>query len=75
MSQDKEDTNAGDPEIDYKNLDKLRQYIGETGKILPGRIRGPVPVCKGASRQKLKGQDIWDCCLTLISIARVESKK
>lgn len=40
MSQDKEDTNAGDPEIDYKNLEKLRQYIGETGKILPGRISG-----------------------------------
>ena len=40
MSKDKQSAGSGDPEIDYKNLDKLRQFIGETGKILPGRISG-----------------------------------
>ena len=27
-------------DIDYKDLDALRQFIGETGKIVPGRITG-----------------------------------
>ncbi len=27
-------------EIDYKNLELLRQYVGETGKIVPSRITG-----------------------------------
>ena len=26
--------------IDYKELDTLRQFIGETGKIVPSRITG-----------------------------------
>ncbi|NCF44249.1 MAG: 30S ribosomal protein S18 [Proteobacteria bacterium] len=29
-----------DLEVDYKNLDSLRQFIGETGKIVPSRITG-----------------------------------
>lgn len=30
----------GTVEIDYKDLNTLRQYIGETGKIVPSRITG-----------------------------------
>ena len=48
MSENTKNLESGDPEIDYKNLDKLRQFIGETGKILPGRISGAT-----ASEQRL----------------------
>ncbi|MDX2350469.1 MAG: 30S ribosomal protein S18 [Porticoccus sp.] len=27
-------------EIDYKDLDMLKQYVSETGKIVPSRITG-----------------------------------
>ncbi len=33
-------TAEGIQEIDYKDLDLLRQYITETGKIVPSRITG-----------------------------------
>ena len=33
-------TAAGVVEIDYKDLNTLRQYISETGKIVPSRITG-----------------------------------
>ena len=33
-------TAEGATEIDYKDLNPLRQYIGETGKIVPSRITG-----------------------------------
>lgn len=33
-------TAEGIKEIDYKDLDTLRQYVSETGKIVPSRITG-----------------------------------
>jgi len=33
-------TAEGVREIDYKDLNTLRQYISETGKIVPSRITG-----------------------------------
>ena len=33
-------TAEGITEIDYKDLDMLKQYITETGKIVPSRITG-----------------------------------
>ncbi|HYE37824.1 30S ribosomal protein S18 [Methylocaldum sp.] len=33
-------TAEGIKEVDYKDLDMLREYISETGKIVPSRITG-----------------------------------
>jgi small subunit ribosomal protein S18 len=33
-------TAEGIKEIDYKDLDTLKQYVTETGKIVPSRITG-----------------------------------
>ena len=33
-------TAEGTKEIDYKDLETLKQYITETGKIVPSRITG-----------------------------------
>lgn len=33
-------TAEGIKEIDYKDLDMLREYVSETGKIVPSRITG-----------------------------------
>ena len=33
-------TAEGVTEIDYKDIDTLKQYVSETGKIVPSRITG-----------------------------------
>lgn len=36
-------TENGDQEIDYKDLETLKMYILENGRIIPGRITGTTP--------------------------------
>lgn len=33
-------TAEGVAEIDYKDIDTLREFISETGKMIPGRVTG-----------------------------------
>ena len=40
MNRRRQKQAAKDMEIDYKDLETLRQFIGETGKIVPSRITG-----------------------------------
>lgn len=40
-------------EIDYKNLDLIKQYLTETGKIVPSRITGAT-----ASQQRRLAQEV-----------------
>jgi small subunit ribosomal protein S18 len=40
MGRRRQKQTVKDMEIDYKDLDSLRQFIGETGKIVPSRITG-----------------------------------
>ena len=44
---------ADGSDIDYKDLELIRQYIGETGKIVPSRITGA-----SARHQRLLAQEI-----------------
>jgi len=44
---------SNDTLIDYKDLDTLKQYIGETGKIMPSRIAGTT-----ARQQRLLSKEI-----------------
>lgn len=38
-------TVAGVEEIDYKDVDTLRDFIGENGKIVPARLTGTRAIC------------------------------
>ena len=52
-------TAEGVKEIDYKDLNTLKAYVSETGKIVPSRITGTK-----AKYQRQLATAIWPCFLT-----------
>jgi small subunit ribosomal protein S18 len=41
-------------DVDYKDLDTLRQFIGESGKIVPSRITGATARVQRALAKEVK---------------------
>ena len=52
-------TAEGTKQIDYKDLETLKAYISETGKIVPSRITGTKHGTNANWRQQLKEQGTW----------------
>jgi len=50
-------TAEGVKEIDYKDLDTLKQYVSETGKIVPSRITAPRLSISDSWRRRLSARD------------------
>ena len=48
-------------EIDYKDLDTLKQYITETGKIVPSRITGTSAKYQRQLARLLSALVTWHC--------------
>ena len=55
-------TAEGIKEIDYKDLNTLRQYLTETGKIVPSRVTGTKARCRRQLQTAVKRAR----CLALI---------
>ena len=49
-------------DIDYKDLDALRQFIGETGKIVPSRITGASARFQRNLATEVSAHAILHCC-------------
>ena len=61
-------TAEGVKEIDYKDLETLKAFITETGKIVPARA-SPVPTLSISASWQLpsSARVSWHSCLTLTS--------
>jgi len=55
-------TAEGVKEIDFKDLNTLKAYISETGKIVPSRITGPSTSVSWPSPSSAPAT--WPCCPT-----------
>ena len=57
-------TAEGVKEIDYKDLETLRAYVTETGKIVPSRITGTKARYQRQLSTAVSGPAFWPCCPT-----------
>ena len=55
-------TAEGTKEIDYKDLTVLKQYVSETGKIVPSRITGTKARYQASCQRRSSGPAILPCC-------------
>ena len=49
-------------EIDYKDIDTLKDFIQENGKIMPGRVTAPRPATSASSPPQSSAPASWRCC-------------
>jgi ribosomal protein S18 len=54
----------GAPEIDYKDLNMLKQYVGENGKIVPAASPAPSRATSASWRWRSSARASWRCCPT-----------
>ena len=54
MSRRRMQQTKQDGDVDYKDLDTLRQFIGESGKIVPSRITGATARLQRALAKEIK---------------------
>jgi|GEM_PF-6257882 len=48
--------------VDYKNVEQLKKFLTERGKILPHRVTGNVPNTRDNLLGPLKGPGSWRFC-------------
>ena len=60
-------TAEGVEKIDYKDLATLKNYITETGKIVPSRITGTKSFYQRQLQPRSSARASWRCCPTPIS--------